>query len=63
LYARGIGVPADIVKAWAYYRRAASNGVLTGRERAALLGEKMSAAQLAEAEALEDRLRKDPAQD
>ena len=63
MYARGIGVPADIVKAWAYYRRAASNGVLTGRERAALLGEKMSAAQLAEAEALEDRLRKDPAQD
>jgi TPR repeat protein len=27
MYARGIGVPADIVRAWAYYRRAASNGV------------------------------------
>jgi len=60
MYARGIGVPADIVRAWAYYRRAASNGVLTGRERAAILGEKMSAAQLAEAEALEDRLRQNP---
>ena len=63
MYARGIGVPTDIVRAWAYYRRAASNGVLTGRERASLLGEKMSAAQLKEAEGFEDRLRQNPSSD
>ena len=63
MYARGIGVPADIIRAWAYYRRAASNGVLTGRERASLLGEKMSAAQLKEAEVFEDRLRQNPSSD
>ena len=63
MYARGIGVPADIVRAWAFYQRAGANGILTARERASYLAEKMSAAQLAEAEALAKRLAENPASD